>query len=298
MTQTLYDAIETKYRDDWSRMRSGACLYSQAYTAAGQAALHILGPQGATSNPGLAQTISAAQVTPAIVKALTAYWYSKGLSPATITKRLNCLSAIGVNVEGCRPKAAKGLKWWLRPEDREKLCVQLRASPAHPLRQTDAHILADFIDWTCLTGLRVEESLRLGKFDAGRRWDPKLQAYYWWVCVPGTKTATAQATLPLGEEAASIIERLRDEPGPGVFKITYDRLHAAWQDARAILGVEDVPTATLKALRRSAARYLHIDRGMPLHMVQQYLRHEDMKTTLSYLRLTGGYGTEEMRKWL
>lgn len=83
-----------------------------------------------------------------------------------------------------------------------------------------------------------------------------------------------------------------------VFPSDYEEMHMVWHEVRKHFGWQDDPTATLKALRRSAARYLHVDCGMPLHMVQQYLRHESMDTTLEYLRLTGGYGTEEMRRFL
>ena len=43
--------------------------------------------------------------------------------------------------------------------------------------------------------------------------------------------------------------------------------------------------ATLKALRRSAARYLTVG-GMPLDILRQYLRHNSVATTMGYLRLT------------
>ncbi len=82
-----------------------------------------------------------------------------------------------------------------------------------------------------------------------------------------------------------------------VFPITYDHLLARWDALVLRMGWEG-NGVTLKALRRSAARYLHVDCGMPLDMVRAYLRHEDIETTLGYLRLTGGYGTEEMRRFL
>jgi hypothetical protein len=37
---------------------------------------------------------------------------------------------------------------------------------------------------------------------------------------------------------------------------------------------------------------------MPLDVLRQYLRHENIKTTEEYLRLTGGYSEAEMRRWL
>lgn len=190
-------------------------------------------------------------------------------------------------------KVPKGLKWYL-PEDKvPPLLARLRAL-ASVEREFMYDCLAFFIRWTTRTGLRIEESLRL-------EWDRDLAEDLTWVRVPGLKTATSQATLPLGQEVSEVLVQWRGILGDNkkwVFPINYEELALAWTEARKFLGAEDDPTATLKALRRSAARYLHVDCGMPLHMVQQYLRHESMDTTLEYLRLTGGYGTEEMRRYL
>ena len=42
--------------------------------------------------------------------------------------------------------------------------------------------------------------------------------------------------------------------------------------------------AVRAALRRSAARRLHADLGMPLDKVRHYLRHSSVSTTMGYLR--------------
>nr|WP_316651563.1 site-specific integrase [uncultured Gellertiella sp.] len=225
------------------------------------------------------------------VQRATSTWYHEGLSPATINKRLNCLSKMGVDVQGLRVKNPKQLKWHLKESDKPKVLEYLRSQQSHHW-----NCIAAFIEWTTLTGLRIEESLRLTWGDTSLNQGT--------ISVPGTKTGTSQATLPLGAKAASLLLSLIDAdpqntgPRDCVFNLTYDGLLEGWQLVREFFGWQDDPTATLKALRRSAARYLHVDCGMPLHMVQQYLRHESMDTTLEYLRLTGGYGTEEMRRFL
>ncbi|MFD1303502.1 tyrosine-type recombinase/integrase [Methylobacterium marchantiae] len=230
------------------------------------------------------RSITIGHATPEAIKRVTAGWYKKGLAPATINKRLNCLSAMGVSVEGCRVREPKVLKWWLKPVDEERVCAWLRARDDF----TDFTV-ANLIEWTTRTGLRVEESLRLkwSDFSQDRRE----------VTVPGLKTSSAQATLPLSAEVTARLLYTSASNGP-VFAIAYRDLLDVWSEVRAEFGWQDDATATLKALRRSAARHLHITKGMPLAMVQAYLRHEDIETTLGYLRLTGGYGTEEMRKWL
>jgi integrase len=83
----------------------------------------------------------------------------------------------------------------------------------------------------------------------------------------------------------------------GGFPIKYDHLHESWDKARAFLGEQDNPMATIKALRRTAARHLTTS-GMPTEMVGDYLRHSDIKTTMGYLHLVGGYSITEQRRWL
>lgn len=278
LEQTLRETAQAK----WQGRRCYATNMSQAAQAIGSIAYEA----------GLfARDVTAEHATPDALRRVTAGWYRQGLSPATINKRLNCLSAMGVSVEGCRVREPKVLKWWLKPEDEAAALKYLRMrGPYDMAKAADA---ADLIEWTTRTGLRIEESLRL-------TW-AELSLHEGTVTVPGLKTATAQATLPLGSEALDILRRraapcFRRTDDSRVFLLGYDELLAVWNHLRERQGWPE--GATLKALRRSAARHLHITKGMPLDMVRQYLRHEDIETTLGYLRLTGGYGTEEMRKWL
>lgn len=83
-----------------------------------------------------------------------------------------------------------------------------------------------------------------------------------------------------------------------LFPLSYKTLWTAWDDCRKALGLDDIPTATLKAIRRSFVR-LRAGKGTPLPILQRMLRHRDPNTTMGYLRLTGGdFTTEEMRQWL
>jgi integrase len=212
---------------------------------------------------------------------------------------------MGVNVSGCRPRQARPLKWWLRPDDHKKLVAWLRVTsdPANvtareletigrfvfvittgltPPPLEGAELLADYIDWTVQTGLRVEESLRLRRSD--------FAADYRSVTVPGTKTGSSQATLPITGEATAVVSRRFSAgsqpvaPGTLLFPATYTALRIAWREARRHIGADGNPMATLKALRRSAARRLHADLGMPLDKVRHYLRHSSVSTTMGYLR--------------
>lgn len=276
----LRAALRILWETKWQHCRSGKTLLSQAEIAI--TALEAT------------RTHTAQEVTPRHVQRITALWYGQGLSPATITKRLNCLSALGVNVTGERPTKRPQLKWHLPEAQRLDVMDFLRSRERVNARL--AEVSAAYVGWTATTGLRLEETLAL------KRTDISNGPSGWTVQVPGTKTAKSQATLPLSAEQvsyANVAMRHRNmHSNDCLFNITYDELRSAWSLVREEFGWVDEPTCTLKALRRSAARYLHVDCGMPLDMVRQYLRHEKIETTLEYLRLTGGYGTEEMRRFL
>jgi integrase len=281
-TRTLEEALKETAQRQWQGRRCYATNLSQSKLAL----MALYEAMGRVE--GFGKPPRVCDVTAPTLRAATSQWYAQGLAPATINKRLNCLSAMGVSVEGCRVREPKALKWWLKPEDEARVLADLRGE--HGALGS----LSVFIPWTTRTGLRVEETLRLtrGDFSDGFRA----------VTVPGLKTSDAQATLPLGVEASELAQAVfavaSDAPTARFIPHTYRELEDAWSKVRRVYGWRDNPTATLKALRRSAARHLHVTKGMPLDMVRQYLRHEDIETTMGYLRLTGGYGTEEMRRWL
>ena len=169
----------------------------------------------------------------------------------------------------------------------------IEAPPPIKERLTTASIdpiLADFVDWTVWTGLRVEESLRLRRSSFANNFRS--------VTVPGLKTLGSQATLPISSDATALAKRIfaGSSGDPAMFPVTYRQLMRRWPVVMQAFGVTH-PMATLKALRRSAARYLTVG-GMPLDILRQYLRHNSVATTMGYLRLTGGYGENEMRRWL
>lgn len=289
--ETLEQALKRCYGN------ASKSLYSQAKSAAIHVGLEHLERVSLAARRILVPVEQVLQTAVLAIKPIdvtnaTARFYRDGLSPATINKRLNCLSKMGVSVEGLRVKDPKKLKWYLKESDKVSLLAGLR----HGRHDHFWASVANFIEWTTLTGLRIEESLRLQWKDL----DNLKQT----MVVSGTKTATSQATLPFGSKVKELLvshwalDPELHSAGDPVFNLTYSNLQEAWEAIRQQNGWKDDPTATLKALRRSAARYLHVDCNMPLHMVQQYLRHESMDTTLEYLRLTGGYGTEEMRRYL
>jgi integrase len=187
---------------------------------------------------------------------------------------------MGVKVAGAPPRLPNQLKWWLTPRQQEAMRSML--GPDEPLMQ--------FADWTLLTGLRVEETLRLTR--------DSFNEDFTEVNVPGLKTVASQATLPLSSAATVVAVYVFKGRKRGLMfhTVNYCQLRRKWATVRKQMGIEN-PGATLKAFRRGAARQLTVG-GMPLDMLRQYLRHESVRTTMGYLRLVGGYDKDEMRKFL
>lgn len=262
---TMHDDLTTLMADRWGRQRSSKTTACQAKKA-------------------LAAFAAAKGDVPSTIRA----WREEGLSPSTINTRLSLLKSLGADVAGHHVKRRVDLKWWPRPEVVKEAAYFLTYKGKGVWHEV---LSASYLRWAALTGLRVEETLRL-------RWSDFNSALTE-VTVPGTKTLSSQATLALHPVATAVLVSLAQAaphaPGPWS-GLTYDTLAADWAYAKGLLGISD-RGATLKSFRRAAARFLHVDCGMPLVMVRDYLRHTDIETTMGYLRVTGGMNLEEQRRY-
>ncbi|PRH86566.1 hypothetical protein C5L14_14625 [Labrys okinawensis] len=247
------------------------------------------------------------EVTREHIKAMVSKWKEQGYSASTIRKRLIVLKTMGCDTAGITSGVKKAPKWWLNDDHRSRLLTWLRTPvPEGTSLAATRPELADHIEWTHFTGLRIEETLRVKwsgvSFSRGPEVGPP-SPFGMDLFVPGTKTEGSQATIPLSGEAGGLLLRRWFAAGcpkgdSKVFPERYDNLQRLWKLCRDHLGLTKSTTCTLKAIRRSAARYLHYDRAMPLDLTRQYLRHSNIQTTMEYLRLTGGASTEEMRRFL
>lgn len=216
---------------------------------------------------------------------------ARGNVPSTINCKLSTVGKLFKHFDVYGRKVpyvakAKDLKWWLTPE--------MEGAAITWLRENNCHDLAVYVRWTVLTGLRVHETLRVQRHHfTGLTTDTPA------LTVPGTKSGAAQATIPLFPEAAAIAARLLGTNGTAtdhLFVIPYVDLALQWRACRKAIGLQGTHGATLKALRRSFAR-LATERGLPTELLRLYLRHSNIETTVGYLRLVGGYATEQMRQW-
>jgi len=277
-TAALEEAYAYALENRWSGTRGEARTRSQCTRA-----IADLKKLGATT---------VASVTRDMLLEAGTGWASDGLTAATINSRLSALSVLGVDAKSSRASAPRAAKWWLRPASEAALLEALRTRP-----EPKARLLADYITFVAQTGLRVEEALRLEwtHIDLTRRC----------IAVPGTKTANSAAPIPVGDEVVGLLARRQATAKPGkacVFPIDYYSLREAWL-AMCVPVLQaseggDPSAKVLKALRRNAAHYLHVEKGMPLDYVRRYLRHGNVNTTIGYLNLAGDHHLEEMRRWL
>lgn len=289
----LIDAFRDVTERRWAGMRSQADRTYQLRQAL-TTLCRVMG--------GDADSLTVAQVKRDHLVKCIDFWRST-VSPSTINKRLSVLRALGIDVEGLWVTNKLPLKWWLTPSACTRLLAYLREGQFEPFLH--AHLLADYIELVSLTGLRVEEAIRLkwGELDLRISTTPEGKTVSRSkMTVPGTKTSGAQQTNAIALIPALLLMRMDQErtdrsPEALVFPIGYNTLQRAWDQARLWLGVQDNKMATLKALRRTAARNLTVN-GMPTEMLRAYLRHSNIQTTMGYLRLVGGYSTEEQHRWL
>lgn len=234
------------------------------------------------------------------IDAFVASKRAKGTSTTMIKKYFSMLSVINTVAFERDPKlatrerlplprlrAAPIEKWWLRPEGLEAALEWLIEIKADQL-------FADYISMLVLQGLRPGEALRLEpRHFTGLGTDtPSLQ-------VPGTKTRLSGNTIPVFEDALELvkrcIERAKVNRTSRLFPYTWRQASDRWNEVRALLGVEDVQTATLRSLRRTFAYYAH-RRHLSTRLVQQILRHETITTTQGYLEVVGSDDVELARE--
>lgn len=289
-TMPLGAALDAVSERRWAGRRCRTTNLCQARQAI-RSLKDLIAPDAEEDAPGRLPggSLPVAAITQDHVRELVRRWSAEGLSSTAINTRVGFFAALGVDTAGCRVRVKRVAKWWLNAEAQAKLIAALTSS-GFP----DDALMADYIVFTTNAGFRVEENLRLERrhftVEGGRVL----------VTVPGSKTSMAEATLPLNEAAGAVyLRRLHasDNPNARLFPVTYQHLGRLWRGCLLLIGARGNKMATLKALRRSAARNLTTN-GMPTAMLQHYLRHESIRTTEGYLRLTGGYHSDELARWL
>lgn len=230
---------------------------------------------------------------------------ARDLTPSTMNECLGGLRTINKTALNRLPplatvtlpiphiKGGRKQKWWLRPDDHIRVVTALRdpidgSLPSDPL-------FADLLDVICYMGLRIEEALRLEPYLIRDLDKPEP-----WLQTPGTKTVDAQNSIPIFPAAVpvlkSAIDRAKANRWTYLFPLRQGQTADKWNIVREYLGASDIPTATLKSLRRTFAWYANA-RGVPTSTLQKLLRHRVISTTAGYLELVGDTTLNDSRRY-
>jgi len=234
------------------------------------------------------------------VEKFTDWRRALGNSNATINKYYSMLSVLNDMALERKPPLAKHKigfkhlpvkrveKWWLRPEQLDELTKWLTLN--------GEELFSDYITIICFQGFRPAEALRLQErllIDLEGE-EPRIQ-------VAGTKTKKSGNTIPVFDMAVPIfkrcVERARKHDWKQLFPFSSRQARDLWNDCRRHLGVDDVSSSTLRALRRTFGAYATA-RGMPTKTLQEVYRHESITTTEGYLDLIGNGRVEDARKYM
>jgi len=252
---TLVDAFYRCHSLRWDGTRGEDTAVANAETA-----MEILGDRT------LVEEISSAVLQDYVLKLK-----EKGLSPSTINRKLAALKTIlrVAQIDGHIP-AVPYVKMEREPEPRSRVLTQQEEETLFSLLPEPHANLARFL---VDTGCRVKEALRL-------EWvDVDLDQRY--VVLKKTKGGKPRA-IPLTERATQAITT---PGGAGPFtEISQSVFGHAWSRARKEMGLEGDKEFVPHALRHTCASRLK-RKGSETQVVQEWLGHSNMQTTLRYCHL-------------
>lgn len=213
------------------------------------------------------------EITPDTLLELVEKWEDQGNSGATVNRAMSHLSVM--------LKLAKGRGWidsvpevprrregehrirWLSEAEEVKLlnlCAHLGLTELH-----------DFIVVAVDTGFRRGELLGLTPRDYVNG-----MLHLW-----QTKNGKPRA-VPVTQRVAAILEARAEERK--VFKLSVETVHNQWQRVRHLMGLDDDPQFVIHMLRHTCASRL-VQRGVPLAVVQAWMGHTTIMTTMRYAHL-------------
>lgn len=200
----------------------------------------------------------------------------KGNSNATINRKLAALSkmlTIALH-EGAilkrphmeRKKESEGrLEWWT---------VDMEKNALAWCEQMGRHDLADFIQVSIDTGMRISETLRVRKRDID--WDQGNGLLFVWESKSGKSRS-----IPLTRRAAAIYKRRLDAEDRAFIMTKWTVTHW-WRQMIEHIGAEGMGTP--HTLRHTFCSRL-VQRGIPLKEVQELAGHSSLSVTMRYAKL-------------
>lgn len=205
----------------------------------------------------------------------------QGNSDGTINRKLSCLRKamkVAQDRGGC-PVIPK------MPKRKEKhgriryLEAQEEALVVSTLRQWGRDHHADAVIVLIDTGLRLGEFLRLAKRDV----DMERGLLSVWV-----NKADFPRSVPMTTRVKAIVQqrmKLAELATDRLFPIEYEQFHRSWNRVRLHLGMDEDEQFVIHTLRHTCASRL-VQRGVPLKVVQEWLGHKSITTTMRYAHLS------------
>lgn len=214
-------------------------------------------------------------ITPALVLEAIEEWEDEGNSGSTVNRKVSHISkmlstAVEQGMLKMAPKLPRRkpgkhrIRWMSEQEELKVLngCTTLGLSD-----------LRDYIVVAIDTGFRRSELLGLVSNDFV---NGMVQLH-----AGSTKSDKARA-VPATKRVSEILTRRSDSRK--LFDINFYTLRARWLALKAHLGMDDDPQFVVHMLRHTCASRL-VQRGVNLAVVQQWMGHSNITTTLRYAHL-------------
>ena len=205
-------------------------------------------------------------------------WEKGGSSGGTINRKLAALSvALKVALE--RDMLMKLPKLAKRPEGEHRirwLTGKEESAVIGHLRNMEKHDEADFVEILIDTGFRLSELLHFKVAD----YSNGLMHLH----AGATKNDQARAVPATKRVDAIVRKRAIRNSGLLFPNLTGPSIERTWQRVRFLMGLKDDQQFVLHALRHTCASRL-IQRGVALAVVQKWMGHKAIQTTLRYAHL-------------
>lgn len=263
---TLEHALTQAMAVRWARTRGEVVAVLNAKDV-----VNFLGPET------LVRDVSTSRVD-----ALVSHLLRRGLTGATVNRKLAALSTmlkvarergqVFVLPVMRQQRERKGRIRWFNAAEEEAILQAL-----HEQGRQD---IADLVVFLLDTGMRRGEAFRVRSQDV----DLDRNTVHIW-----ESKSDIPRTLPLTPRARAVImARVRNAKSESSFvwrDITTHMLTNAWGRMRRDLGKSSDPDFVLHALRHTCASRL-VQRGVPLAVVQHWLGHAAVTTTMRYAHLS------------
>jgi integrase len=215
------------------------------------------------------------EITPAMVLEAVEEWEDEGNSGSTVNRKISTLSMmlktaaeqgwIGSVPKLPRRKEGKHRIRWMNDQE------ELRALSACQHLGLDE--LRDVIIVAVDTGFRRGELLGLSPSD---HFNGQLHLH-----AGETKTDRARA-VPVTTRVEKILTKRGNQRK--IFSLSPHQLRYQWNALKAYMGLEDDPQFVVHMLRHTCASRL-VQRGVPLAVVQQWMGHSNIMTTMRYAHM-------------